>query len=63
MRSPKALRHRIIFEALRVKIRNADSRIVKNKTVYVALGVNRDGVREVLGLWIAENEGAKFCCR
>ena len=28
--------------------------------VYVALGVTRDGQREVLGLWIAENEGAKF---
>ena len=27
---------------------------------YVALGVSRDGVREVLGLWIAGNEGAKF---
>ena len=37
-----------------------DSRMVKNKAVYVALGVSRDGVREVLGLWIAENEGAKF---
>lgn len=50
----------VIFDALRVKIRDADSRMVKNKAVYVALGVNRDGVREVLGLWIAENEGAKF---
>ncbi len=28
--------------------------------VYLALGVTRDGVREVLGLWIADNEGAKF---
>ncbi len=27
---------------------------------YIALGVSRDGVREVLGLWIADNEGAKF---
>lgn len=50
----------VIFDALRVKIRDADSRMVKNKAVYVALGVSRDGVREVLGLWIAENEGAKF---
>lgn len=49
-----------IFDALRVKIRDADSRMVKNKAVYVALGVSRDGVREVLGLWIADNEGAKF---
>ena len=50
----------IIFDALRVKIRDADSRMVKNKAVYVALGVTRDGLREVLGLWVAENEGAKF---
>ena len=50
----------VIFDALRVKIRDADSRTVKNKAVYVALGVTRDGQREVLGLWIAENEGAKF---
>jgi putative transposase len=50
----------VIFDALRVKIRDADSRMVKNKAVYVALGVSRDGVREVLGLWIADNEGAKF---
>ena len=50
----------VIFDALRVKIRDADSRMVKNKAVYVALGVNRDGMREVLGLWIADNEGAKF---
>ena len=28
--------------------------------VYVALGVTRDGLREVLGLWVADNEGAKF---
>ena len=50
----------VIFDALRVKIRDADSRSVKNKAVYVALGISRDGQREVLGLWIAENEGAKF---
>ena len=50
----------VIFDALRVKIRDADSRMVKNKAVYVALGISRDGVREVLGLWVADNEGAKF---
>ena len=50
----------VIFDALRVKIRDADSRMVKNKAVYVALGISRDGLREVLGLWIADNEGAKF---
>jgi putative transposase len=51
----------VIFDALaREDPRCKDSRIVKNKAVYVALGVTRDGQREVLGLWIAENEGAKF---
>lgn len=50
----------VIFDALRVKIRDADRRQVQNKAVYVAVGVSRDGVREVLGLWIAANEGAKF---
>jgi transposase-like protein len=50
----------VIFDALRVKIRDKDSRIVKNKAVYLALGITGDGQREVLGLWIAENEGAKF---
>lgn len=50
----------VIFDALRVKIRDADSRMVKNKAVYIALGVTREGEREVLGLWIADNEGAKL---
>ena len=50
----------VIFDALRVKIRDADSRMVKNKAVYIALGITREGDREVLGLWIADNEGAKF---
>ena len=50
----------VVFDALRVKIRDADSRMVKNKAVYVALGVTAEGEREVLGLWIANTEGAKF---
>lgn len=50
----------VIFDALRVKIRDKDSRIVRNKAVYIALGVTGEGQREVLGLWIADNEGAKF---
>ena len=51
---------RVFLDALRVKIRDAESRQVKNKAVYVALGVTPEGEREVLGLWIANNEGAKF---
>ena len=51
----------IVFrDALRVKIRDTESRQVKNKGVYVALGVTPEVKREVLGLWIATNEGAKF---
>ena len=33
---------------------------VKNRAVHTALGINMDGEKEVLGLWITENEGAKF---
>ena len=40
----------VFLDALRVKIRDAESRQVKNKAVYLALGVNSDGEREVLGL-------------
>lgn len=46
--------------ALRIKIRDAESRQVKNKAVNVALGVAPEGEREVLGQWIANNDGAKF---
>ena len=46
------------LDALRVKSRE-DGKSV-NKSVYVALGVNFEGKKEVLGLWIAQNEGAKF---
>jgi transposase-like protein len=48
----------IFFDALRVKIR--DEGTVRNKAVHLALGVLRDGTREILGLWIEQTEGAKF---
>ena len=48
----------IFFDALRVKMR--DEGTVRNKAVYLALGVLRDGTREILGLWIEHTEGAKF---
>jgi putative transposase len=48
----------VFFDALRVKIR--DEGLVKNKAVYVALALNPDGDKEVLGLWIEQTEGAKF---
>jgi putative transposase len=48
----------VFFDALRVKIR--DDAVVRNKAVYLALGVLPDGTREVLGIWIEQTEGAKF---
>lgn len=51
----------VFFDALRVKIR--DEGHVCNKAVHVALGVRGDGAKEVLGLWIETNEGAKFWLR
>ena len=51
----------VFFDALRVKIR--DEGLVRNKAVYIALGVRADGGKEVLGLWLEQNEGAKFWLR
>ena len=51
----------VFFDALRVKIR--DEGTVRNKAVYLALGVRPDGTKEVLGLWIEQTEGAKFWLR
>lgn len=51
----------VFFDALRVKIR--DEGHVRNKAVHVALGVRGDGAKEILGLWIETNEGAKFWLR
>jgi putative transposase len=51
----------VFFDALRVKIR--DEGIVRNKAVHIALGVRHDGGKEILGLWLEQNEGAKFWLR
>lgn len=48
----------VFFDALRVKIR--EEAVVRNKAVYLALGVLGDGTRDILGLWIENTEGAKF---
>ena len=48
----------LYLDALRVKIR--DGGHVQNKAIYVAIAVNMQGNKEVLGVWVAENEGAKF---
>ena len=48
----------LFFDALRVRIRDEGS--VRNKAVHLALGIRMDGTRQVLGLWIEQNEGARF---
>jgi hypothetical protein len=48
----------VFFDALRVKIR--DEGVVRNKAIYLALGVDAESCRNVLGLWIEQTEGAKF---
>jgi len=48
----------VYLDALIVKIR--DGHTVRNQACYVALGVNLDGERDVLGLWFQQTEGAKF---
>jgi putative transposase len=51
----------VLFDALRVKIR--EEGLVRNKAVYIALGVQADGTKDILGLWIENTEGAKFWLR
>jgi putative transposase len=48
----------VYLDALVVKVR--DQGVVRNKSVYIALGVTLTGAKEVLGLWIEQSEGAKF---
>jgi putative transposase len=48
----------VFFDALRVKIK--EDAVVRNKAIYLALGVLPDGSRDILGLWIEGTEGAKF---
>ena len=48
----------IYMDALQVKVK--DNGHVTNKALYIAIGVNLEGHKEVLGLWIAKTEGAKF---
>lgn len=49
----------VYFDGIVVHVRNEDAR-VKKHTIYVALGVNLEGHKELLGLWLDETEGAKF---
>jgi putative transposase len=51
----------VFFDGIRVKIR--DEGFVRNKAVYIALGIQPEGMKEVLGIWIEQTEGAKFWLR
>jgi putative transposase len=48
----------VYMDCIHVKVR--DSGVVRIKAIYLAIGVNLDGMKEVLGMWIAQTEGAKF---
>ncbi len=48
----------VYLDALQVKVK--DQGRVSNKAIYLAIGVNMSGLKEVLGMWASENEGAKF---
>ena len=48
----------VYLDCIVLKIRQ-DKRVI-NKSVYLALGVNLEGQKELLGMWLSENEGAKF---
>ena len=49
----------VYFDGLVVHVRG-ENRRVSQHTVYVALGVNLEGKKKLLGLWLAQNEGARF---
>jgi len=48
----------VYLDCIVLKIRQ-DKRVI-NKSIYLALGVNLEGQKELLGMWLSENEGAKF---
>ena len=48
----------VYLDCIHVKVR--DSGTVRNKAIYLAIGINMHGEKEVLGLWIAQTEGVKF---
>lgn len=48
----------VYLDALSVKVK--DEGQIINKSVYLAIGINMDGIKEVLGMWIEKTEGAKF---
>jgi putative transposase len=57
-RQPDTLYPIVYMDCIVVKVRQNGS--VLNKAVFLALGINTEGQKELLGMWLAENEGAKF---
>jgi putative transposase len=51
----------VFFDAIRIKVR--DEGFVRNKAIYIALGILPEGTKEILGIWIEQTEGAKFWLR
>ena len=48
----------LYLDALQVKVKSGGT--VRNKAIYLAFGVNLQGLKEVLGIWASDNEGSKF---
>ena len=48
----------VYLDCIVVKVRQ-DKRVI-NKSIFLALGINTEGHKELMGMWISENEGAKF---
>jgi putative transposase len=49
----------LYLDATIVKVRS-EGRVVVNKSAYLAIGINIDGIKDVLGIWLEQSEGAKF---
>ncbi len=50
----------VYLDGISIKVRQDNNKQVVRKTMYVALGINMDGKKECLGLWLSENESSKF---
>ncbi len=48
----------VFMDAIHFHVRSEGQ--VAKKAVYIAIGINMDGIKEVLGMWVGENESAKF---
>jgi len=48
----------LYIDAIRIKVR--DGGVVANKAAHIVIGVDIDGIKQVLGIWIQQTEGAKF---